>query len=72
MGQFENTRTTLHLNSTALIWRGKVPVDLNTLIPADSQLHLIAAESINDSGDITGQGVTASGELHAFLATRRH
>jgi probable HAF family extracellular repeat protein len=55
----------------ALIWQGKVPVDLNTLVLPGSPLYLLAAESINDAGEITGQGVTASGELHAFRAVRK-
>jgi hypothetical protein len=43
--------------------------DLNTLIPADSPLQLLAAFSINDRGQIAGLGVTSSGEVHAYLAT---
>ena len=52
----------------AVIWQGKVPVDLNTLIPKDSPLYLQAANSINDAGEIVGQGLI-NGETHAFLAT---
>jgi hypothetical protein len=32
-------------------------VDLNTLVPADSTLHLVYAEAINDAGEIVGIGV---------------
>jgi probable HAF family extracellular repeat protein len=53
----------------AFLWRDRILMDLNTLIPADSPLYLQAAESINDAGEITGQGMTKSGEIHAFLAT---
>ena len=45
--------------------------DLNTLVPADSPLHLLFAESINDAGEITGQDyvMPTCTELHAFRAT---
>ena len=52
----------------ALVWRGKVPIGLNTLIPKDSPWYLQAADSINDAGEIVGQGLI-NGETHAFLAT---
>jgi len=42
-------------------------VDLNTLIPPGSGLVLIMATSINDSGEIGGQGVSSAGDNHAFL-----
>ncbi len=51
----------------ALIWRDKVPVDLNTLIPAGNW-NLLAADSINNAGQIAGYG-SINGEVHAFLAT---
>jgi probable HAF family extracellular repeat protein len=56
---------------TAFLWKDKVIRDLNTLVPADSPLHLLFAESINDAGDITGQGcvMPACTEFHAFRAT---
>ena len=56
---------------TAFLWKDKVIRDLNTLIPADSRLHLLFAESINDAGEITGQGcvMPACTEFHAFRAT---
>ena len=55
---------------TALIWQGKVPVDLNTLIPADSGWYLQCAQGINDAGEISGFGLI-NGEVHAFLARPR-
>ena len=42
-------------------------VDLNTLIPPSSALHLGIAYDINDRGEIAGIGTLASGEVHAFL-----
>jgi probable HAF family extracellular repeat protein len=55
---------------TALIWKDKMPVDLNTLIPANSGWYLQAASSINDAGEIVGYGLI-NGNVHAFLATPR-
>jgi probable HAF family extracellular repeat protein len=52
---------------TAFIWRDGKIKDLNTLIPANSPLHLLAAYSINDDGEIAGQGcvLPACTEMHA-------
>jgi predicted peptidase len=52
-------------------WNSGAYTDLNTLIPTDSPLHLLFAESINDVGEITGQGcvMPACTEFHAFRAT---
>ena len=72
-------------NFRALVWQGKTPVDLNTLIPADSPWYLQAANSLNDAGEITGMALLKSActvagawltnqslcpEVHAFVATR--
>ena len=54
--------------SRALIWQDKIPVDLNTLIPANSGWYLQAASSINNAGEIVGYGLI-NGKSHAFLAT---
>ncbi len=57
--------------SRAFLWESGVMTDLNTLIPPDSPLYLLNADSINDSGEITGQGcmLPACTELHAFRAS---
>jgi probable HAF family extracellular repeat protein len=57
--------------STAFLWKDGNIKDLNTLIPANSALHLLNADSINDAGQIAGQGcvMPACNELHAFRAT---
>jgi hypothetical protein len=44
-------------------------VDLNTLIPKNSPLYLLASESINARGQIAGYGANSKGDIHAFLAT---
>jgi len=57
--------------STAFLWKDGQIKDLNTLVPANSPLHLLVASSINDAGEIAGQGcvMPACTELHAFRAT---
>jgi len=56
--------------SRAYIWQDGVMTDLNTLVPGPpfSPLYLLAAESINDLGEITGTGLAINGDQHAFLA----
>ena len=48
-------------NSRAFLWQNGVMTDLNTLIPADSNLTLIYANDINDSEEIVGQACVSSG-----------
>jgi probable HAF family extracellular repeat protein len=64
-GTFDcNTAAFLH----AFLWENGGPmVDLNTLIPPGSNLQLIEANSINDRGEIAGQGTLPNGDNHAFL-----
>jgi hypothetical protein len=54
---------------SAFVWKGGKMKDLNTLIPANSTLHLMGAYSINDDGEIAGQAcvLPACTELHAYL-----
>ena len=44
-------------------------IDLNSLFPADAPIHALVAEVINSRGEISGFGVTSSGQTHGFLAT---
>ena len=46
--------------------------DLNTLIAGDSPLYLLTGCSINSRGEITGLGLTSTGEIHTYLATPTH
>lgn len=64
-GTFDcNTAGFLH----AFLWEsGRPMVDLNTLVPPNSDLLLIGALSINDRGEIAGQGLTSAGDNHPFL-----
>ena len=53
---------------TAFRWKDGHMKDLNTLIPANSPLHLLGAYSINDEGEIAGQAcvMPACTEMHAY------
>lgn len=54
----------------ALIWQGNEPKDLNDFVLDPGPfVQLTASNSISDDGQIVGTGVTAAGEVHAFLAT---
>jgi len=56
-------------SSHAFIWQNGALTDLNTLIAAKSDLVLLAAQDINDSGVITGQAQDkSSGALVGFVA----
>jgi probable HAF family extracellular repeat protein len=55
------------LFTRAFLWEDGTIFDLNTLIPSGSSLYLIDPETINDQGEIAGNGVDASGYQHAFL-----
>ena len=59
--------------SRAFVWEKGVITDLNTLIPEDSPLYLLSAYSINDAGEIVGQGcvLPACSVLHAYRASPR-
>ena len=59
--------------SHGFIWQDDVMTDLNTLIPAESNLSVISASNINDRGQISGMATVVAGphtgDIHAFLAT---
>jgi probable HAF family extracellular repeat protein len=59
-------------NLRASLWQNGATTDLNTLIPVNSGLNLLVAESVNSRGEITGLAVNSAGDLHGFLATPRH
>ncbi len=56
-------------NPGAFLWEKGVMTDLNTLIAGDSPLYLLTGCSINSRGEITGLGLTSTGEIHTYLAT---
>jgi probable HAF family extracellular repeat protein len=49
------------------LWEDGSIVDLNALIPPGSSLHLGQTYTINDRGEIAGEGADGSGNDHAFL-----
>ena len=61
--------------SRGLLWQNGVMIDLNTVFPASSNLFVVSASNINESGQIAGMAVEMSGLnagrtiVHAFLAT---
>jgi len=61
-----------NFNGRAFLWHKGRITDLNALIPANSPIFLFAGCSINENGEITGLGVTSSGEFHAYLLTPTH
>jgi len=59
--------------SRGFIWQDNVMTDLNTLIPEDSNLYIIAASNINERGQISGMATVLTGsdanKIHAILLT---
>jgi hypothetical protein len=53
--------------SRAVLWESGAIFDLNNLIQSGSPLYLQYVETINDRGEIAGQGADSSGNEHAFL-----
>jgi hypothetical protein len=57
--------------SHGFIWQDGVMTDLNTLIPADSNLFIISASNINERGQISGMATVLTGphagDIHAYL-----
>jgi probable HAF family extracellular repeat protein len=60
----------------AFIWQDGVMTDLNTLIPADSNLFATMANKINERGQIGAMAIVGSGpdegNIHAILLTPVH
>ena len=61
-------------HARAFLWENGSMVDLNTLIPYDSDFRVVEAEAINDRGEIAGNGVPpdvspadVNTKGHAFL-----
>src|SRR5262249_12410438 len=59
--------------SHGFIWQNRVMTDLNTLIPADSNLFIINASNINERGQISGMAFVHTGphagDIHSILLT---
>jgi uncharacterized membrane protein len=52
---------------TAFLWEDGSIVDLNNLVPANTDLYLIAASFIDDRGQIAAFGTLPNGDMHAVL-----
>src|SRR3984885_13683610 len=61
-----------NFNPRAFVWEKGLMTDLNTLIAGDSPLYLLTGCSINSRGEITGLGLTSTGETHTYLARPTH
>jgi probable HAF family extracellular repeat protein len=67
-GQIVGVSTDCADGERAVLWENGEPiVDLNTLIPPNSDLYLHEADYINDNGEITGTGFLSNGDQHVFL-----
>lgn len=60
--------------SHGFLWQNGKMIDLNTVFPASSNLYVIYASNINESGQIAGMAVETAGPhagkiVHSFLAT---
>ena len=59
--------------SHGFLWHDSVMTDLNSLIPGDSNLFIIAGSNINERGQISGMATVMSGPdegtIHAILLT---
>ena len=51
----------------AFLWENGSMVDLNTVIHANSGMELRHAFSVNDHGEINGEGALPNGDQHGFL-----
>jgi probable HAF family extracellular repeat protein len=67
-GQIVGGSGICHGARNAFLWENGGPmIDLNSLVPAGSALHLTEADIINDHGDIAGVGVLPNGDRHTYL-----
>jgi probable HAF family extracellular repeat protein len=57
-----------NFNPRAFLWEKGLMSDLNALIGGDSPLYLLTGCSLNSRGEITGLGLTSTGEIHTYLA----
>ena len=60
--------------SHGLLWQNGKMINLNTVFPASSNLYVVYASNINESGQIAGMAVLTAGPhagkvVHGFLAT---
>ena len=68
-GEIVGTSCDAVFDCRAVVWHDGQIVDLNMLVEAPSGEQLLAANDVNESGRITGQGLLADGTLVAFAAS---
>jgi probable HAF family extracellular repeat protein len=69
-GQVAGASFDINGNERAFLWQNGVMTELNTLIPPDSPLFLIEADSINSRGQIAGWALqTSTDEIHPYMVT---
>jgi probable HAF family extracellular repeat protein len=71
-GQIAGFSIDASFNQRALLWEraDQAPVDLNTLIPADSPWHVLVPGGINDAGEIAATAVNLNTfEVHAVVVS---
>ena len=55
------------VGGTVWLWQaGAGFLDLNTLVPPESDMHLLEAQFIDDRGEIVGVGSFPNGDMHVF------
>jgi probable HAF family extracellular repeat protein len=71
-GQIVGFSVDSSFNMRALLWEsaGKAPIDINTLVPADSPWYLLIPGGINEAGAIAATALNLNTfEVHAVLAS---
>jgi probable HAF family extracellular repeat protein len=66
LGESDSADCVNYDGATPFLWENGSLIDLNNLVPPNSPLQLVYAYSINDRGEIAGNGWDASGNEHAF------
>jgi len=66
LGESDSADCVYFDGASPFLWENGSLIDLNNLIPSNSPLHLVYAYSINDRGEIAGNGWDANGNEHAF------
>ena len=61
-----------NFNPRAFLWEKGEMADLILMIGVSPFLYLLTLGSINSRGEITGLGLTSTGEIHTYLATPTH
>lgn len=56
-----------YADTSGYLWENGVMLDLNTLVPPSSALHVFFPIDINDRGEIAGLGTLPNGDVHAVL-----